>query len=76
VQPLTTALPLVIDMILMSRIIVLTTGHIAEFTPGAYVPSDLDNFGKAYAPDIVGKRPKLVSIDGGQFHFRCLLRNS
>ena len=48
---------------LMSSIIVLTMGYTAEFTPGAYIPSDLDNFGKTYAPDIVGKRPKLVSID-------------
>jgi hypothetical protein len=61
---------------LMSSIIVLTMGYTAEFTPGAYIPSDLDNFGETYAPDIVGKRPKLVSIDGGQFYFRCgLLRN-
>lgn len=56
---------------LMPGVTVLTIGYAAEFTPGAYVPSDLDNFGKTYAPDIVGKRPKLVSIDGGLFHFLC-----
>ena len=68
------ALPLVVKYyIIIICFIVLIMWYIAEFTPGAYVPSDLDNFGKAYAPDIVGKRPMLVSIDGGQYHFQCVL---
>jgi hypothetical protein len=41
----------------------------AEFTPGAYLASDIDNFAKTFAPDLYGKRPKLVSIDGGRFSF-------
>ncbi|KAJ7463327.1 subtilisin-like protein [Mycena latifolia] len=38
---------------------------IVEYTPQAYVPSDLDKFANVYATDVVGKRPILVSIDGG-----------
>jgi tripeptidyl-peptidase-1 len=45
-----------------------------EYTPQAYVPSDIDNFAKSFDPLLSGKRPQLVSIDGGQyeirFHFR------
>lgn len=38
---------------------------ISEYSPQAYVPSDIDNFGKTYAPDLVGQRPVFTSIDGG-----------
>ncbi|KAJ7685503.1 peptidase S8/S53 domain-containing protein [Mycena polygramma] len=38
---------------------------IVEYTPQAYVASDIDHFASAYAPDLVGKRPVLKSIDGG-----------
>jgi len=38
---------------------------IVEYTPQAYIPSDIDKFAKTYAPDLIGKRPELVSIDGG-----------
>ncbi|KAF7975943.1 hypothetical protein HWV62_8231 [Athelia sp. TMB] len=38
---------------------------IVEYTPQAYVASDLDNFAKKYAAGNVGKRPTLTSIDGG-----------
>ncbi|KAJ7287274.1 peptidase S8/S53 domain-containing protein [Mycena rebaudengoi] len=38
---------------------------IVEYTPQAYVPDDLDTFAAIYAPDLVGKRPVVVSIDGG-----------
>ena len=39
--------------------------YTAEYTPQVYIPSDLDNFAKSYAPDIYGKRPELISIDEG-----------
>lgn len=38
---------------------------LVEYTPQAYVASDLDNFAKKYAAGNVGKRPTLTSIDGG-----------
>jgi tripeptidyl-peptidase-1 len=38
---------------------------IVEYTPQAYVPSDLDLFAKIFAPAAVGYRPHLESIDGG-----------
>ncbi|KAJ7093316.1 subtilisin-like protein [Mycena belliarum] len=38
---------------------------IVEYTPQAYVPTDIDVFASYYATDLVGKRPNLVSIDGG-----------
>lgn len=36
-----------------------------EYTPQAYVQSDLDMFNKNFSTAIVGKSPNLVSIDGG-----------
>ena len=36
-----------------------------QYTPQSYVPSDLDLFFQKYAPNQVGTRPDLVSIDGG-----------
>jgi tripeptidyl-peptidase I len=36
-----------------------------EYTPQAYIPSDLDVFAKNFTPGAVGYRPKLDSIDGG-----------
>ncbi|KAJ7107899.1 peptidase S8/S53 domain-containing protein [Mycena epipterygia] len=38
---------------------------IVEYTPQAYLASDIDNFAKSYAADLVGKRPVLQAIDGG-----------
>ncbi|KDQ15077.1 hypothetical protein BOTBODRAFT_32062 [Botryobasidium botryosum FD-172 SS1] len=38
---------------------------IVEYTPQAYVPSDLDLFARNFSRRAVGYRPKLVSIDGG-----------
>jgi len=39
--------------------------YLVEYTPQAYVASDLDNFAETYDKNLVGKRPNLVSIDGG-----------
>ncbi|KAF9520163.1 hypothetical protein BS47DRAFT_1336132 [Hydnum rufescens UP504] len=39
---------------------------IVEYTPQSYIPGDLDLFAKKYVPGGVGRRPKLLSIDGGQ----------
>ena len=38
---------------------------IVEYTPQAYVPSDLDLFFRNFSPKAVGERPILDSIDGG-----------
>ncbi|KZT01332.1 subtilisin-like protein [Laetiporus sulphureus 93-53] len=38
---------------------------IVEYTPQAYVPSDLDMFFANFSPSQVGERPVLFSIDGG-----------
>ncbi|KAF8144383.1 subtilisin-like protein [Mycena galopus ATCC 62051] len=38
---------------------------IVEYTPNAYVPSDIDLFAGTWETDLVGKRPVLFSIDGG-----------
>ncbi|KDQ15066.1 hypothetical protein BOTBODRAFT_301248 [Botryobasidium botryosum FD-172 SS1] len=38
---------------------------IVEYTPQAYVPSDLDLFFKNFSRGTIGYRPKLVSFDGG-----------
>jgi tripeptidyl-peptidase-1 len=38
---------------------------IVEFTPQAYVGSDLDIFFANFSPSLVGSRPELISIDGG-----------
>lgn len=38
---------------------------IVEYSPQAYVPSDLDLFFKNFSTQQVGARPKLDSIDGG-----------
>ncbi|KAI0344783.1 subtilisin-like protein [Trametopsis cervina] len=38
---------------------------IVEYTPQAYVPSDLDLFFTNFSKSQVGERPVLVSIDGG-----------
>jgi len=38
---------------------------IVEYTPQAYVPSDLDMFFRNFSPRSVGERPILDSIDGG-----------
>jgi tripeptidyl-peptidase-1 len=51
---------------------VLTNLYTVEATPQAFIASDIDKFAKYYAPDIHGKRPMVVSIDGGQFGLYCL----
>jgi tripeptidyl-peptidase-1 len=38
---------------------------IVEYTPQAYVGSDLDLFFANFSPSLVGQRPELISIDGG-----------
>lgn len=38
---------------------------IVEYTPQAYVPTDLDMFFGNFSSEQVGERPTLVSIDGG-----------
>jgi len=38
-----------------------------EYTPQAFLQSDLDIFNEVFAPDLVGVSPDLVSIDGGEF---------
>ncbi|KAI0922998.1 hypothetical protein AcV5_009837 [Taiwanofungus camphoratus] len=38
---------------------------IVEYTPQAYVPSDLDLFFANFSSSQIGERPTLVSIDGG-----------
>ncbi|KAI0366291.1 subtilisin-like protein [Pilatotrama ljubarskyi] len=38
---------------------------IVEYTPQAYVPSDMDMFFGNFSPSQVGQRPQLISIDGG-----------
>ena len=38
----------------------------AEYTPQAYLQSDLQMFAQNYSADLIGKEPYLVSIDGGK----------
>jgi tripeptidyl-peptidase-1 len=38
---------------------------IVEYTPQAYLQSDLDLFYKNFSSSLVGLKPKVVSIDGG-----------
>ncbi|KAJ6476257.1 subtilisin-like protein [Mycena sanguinolenta] len=38
---------------------------IVEYTPQAYLGSDLDLFFANFSPSLVGRRPDLISIDGG-----------
>ncbi|EIW82301.1 subtilisin-like protein [Coniophora puteana RWD-64-598 SS2] len=38
---------------------------IVEYTPQAYIQSDLDSFAKNFSTGLEGVSPKLVSIDGG-----------
>ena len=38
----------------------------AEYTPQAYLQSDLQMFAQNYSTDLIGKEPYLVSIDGGK----------
>lgn len=38
---------------------------VLEFTPQSYVQKDLDTFFHDYAPELSGRKPELVSIDGG-----------
>jgi hypothetical protein len=40
-----------------------------EYTPQAYVASDLDMFFKNFSKSQIGERPTLVSIDGGKWWF-------
>ncbi|TFK48830.1 hypothetical protein OE88DRAFT_1634138 [Heliocybe sulcata] len=43
------------------------TYGVVEFTPQSYLATDLDMFFGNYSPNLVGSRPTLVSIDGGQY---------
>ena len=45
---------------------------IVEYTPQAYLASDLDMFFKNFSSNLVGSRPSLVSIDGGACLFISL----
>ncbi|KAJ7260955.1 peptidase S8/S53 domain-containing protein [Mycena haematopus] len=38
---------------------------VVEYTPQAYLPSDLDLFFANFSPSLVGRRPELISVDGG-----------
>ncbi|KAK7055138.1 peptidase S8/S53 domain-containing protein [Favolaschia claudopus] len=38
---------------------------IVEYTPQAYIGTDLDSFFQLFRPSLVGSRPELISIDGG-----------
>ena len=54
-----------------SIVISLTTSTV-EYTPQAYLQSDLDTFAKNFSSEMVGKSPKLVSIDGGSSAMRII----
>ncbi|KAH9942399.1 subtilisin-like protein [Epithele typhae] len=41
---------------------------VVELTTQTYTPKDLDIFFKKYAPDVVGQRPVLNSINGGKIN--------
>ncbi|KAH7928646.1 subtilisin-like protein [Leucogyrophana mollusca] len=38
---------------------------VVQYTPAGFLQSDLDMFAKKFNPGVVGKPPKVVSIDGG-----------
>ena len=40
-----------------------------EYTPQAYLQSDLQMFAQNYSTDLIGKEPHSVSIDGGKHLF-------
>lgn len=40
-----------------------------EYTPQAYLQSDMQMFAQNYSEDLIGKEPYLVSIDGGKALF-------
>lgn len=40
-----------------------------EYTPNAYLQSDVQMFAQNYSTDLIGKEPYLVSIDGGKALF-------
>lgn len=48
--------------------------HLVEYTPQAYVPSDLDKFFGNFSKSQIGERPVLKSIDGGSRH--CLFQTA
>ena len=45
-----------------------------EYTPQAYLQSDLQMFARNYSTDLIGKEPYLVSIDGGKDLFSGSMR--
>jgi len=45
-----------------------------EYTPQAYIQSDLDMFNAMFSPDLVGQSPTLVSIAGGKFAHESIVR--
>ena len=46
---------------------------LVEYTPQAYLQSDLDMFFANFSPSLVGKSPDFISMDGGQFKSFCCL---
>ncbi len=45
----------------------MVIGLTAEFGMDYYHPEDLDMFFRKFAPNQVGRRPKLISIAGGKY---------
>ena len=54
----------------------LTNNHQAEYTPGAYLQSDLDAFAKNFSTGLEGISPKFLAVDGGNFYELFLLRRA
>lgn len=55
-----------IGMILLSATCgLILIDHAVEYTPQAYLQTDLQMFAMNYSTDLIGKEPYLVSIDGG-----------
>ncbi|TFK41781.1 peptidase S8/S53 domain-containing protein [Crucibulum laeve] len=42
-----------------------TFGIVVEYTPQAYTKADLNLFARNFSSNLIGKYPKLVSVDGG-----------
>jgi tripeptidyl-peptidase I len=49
----------------LSKASSMNSHGVVEYTPSAYIASDLDLFFGNFSPSLVGKRPTLASIDGG-----------
>ena len=64
--PTRIALELVASSSSLIALAVLIYCFLVEYTPQAYVASDLDMFFEKYSESQVGERPTFVSIDGGK----------